>query len=175
MNLLWNNVDKMLYIDVILIQCYSGWRPQELGLLKRDRVDLEKWVFTGGMKTDAGINRLVPIHPKIRHLIKRKYDEAMSIGSNYLINCVDSQRKNDTKLTYDKYRHRFEGIRDTLKLNPDHRAHDPRKQFISMAENYKVDDYAIKYIVGHAINDVTERVYTDRTVEWLKNEIEKIQ
>lgn len=30
-------------------------------------------------------------------------------------------------------------------------------------------------IVGHAIKDITERVYTDRDLKWLRNEIEKIK
>lgn len=175
MEILWTNVDKIPYVDVILIQCYSGWRPQELGLIELNRVDLNNWVFAGGMKTDAGMNRLVPIHSKIRPLIKKRYEEAININSKYLINCTDSQRKNDIKMTYDKYRHRFRSIRDKLNLNPEHRAHDPRKQFITMAKRYNLDEYAIKYIAGHRISDITEKIYTDRTVQWLKDEMEKIE
>lgn len=175
MEILWKNVDKIPYVDVILIQCYSGWRPQELGLIELNRVDLNNWVFAGGMKTDAGMNRLVPIHSKIRPLIKKRYEEAININSKYLINCTDSQRKNDIKMTYDKYRHRFRSIRDKLNLNPEHRAHDPRKQFITMAKRYNLDEYAIKYIAGHRISDITEKIYTDRTVQWLKDEMEKIE
>lgn len=174
MEILWANVDKVLYVDVVLIQCYSGWRPQELGLIEMDRVDLDNWEFTGGIKTDAGIDRLVPIHPRIRELVKQKYDEAIRLGSDYLINCIDSQRKNDIKMTYDKYNYRFERIRDTLKLNPEHRPHDPRKHFSTMAKKYKVDEYALKYMIGHKIEDITEKVYTQRDVNWLKEEIEKI-
>ena len=44
-----------------------------------------------------------------------------------------------------------------------------------MAKKYGVDEYAIKYIVGHAIPDITERVYTKRENSWLSAEIEKIQ
>lgn len=175
MEILWKNVDKIPYVDVILIQCYSGWRPQELGLIELNRVDLNNWVFAGGMKTDAGMNRLVPIHSKIRPLIKKRYEEAININSKYLINCTDSQRKNDIKMTYDKYRHRFRSIRDKLNLNPEHRAHDPRKQFITMAKRYNLDEYAIKYIASHRISDITEKIYTDRTVQWLKDEMEKIE
>ena len=127
------------------------------------------------MKTDAGMNSLVPIHSKIRPLIKKRYEEAININSKYLINCTDSQRKNDIKMTYDKYRHRFRSIRDKLNLNPEHRAHDPRKQFITMAKRYNLDEYAIKYIAGHRISDITEKIYTDRTVQWLKDEMEKIE
>lgn len=47
--------------------------------------------------------------------------------------------------------------------------------FVTMAKKYGVDEYAIKYIVGHVINDITEKVYTKREIEWLKTEIEKIK
>ncbi len=139
-----------------------------------DRVDLDNWKFTGGIKTDAGIDRLVPIHPRIRELVKQKYDEAIRFGSDYLINCIDSQRKNDIKMTYDKYDYRFERIRDTLNLNPEHRPHDPRKYFSTMAKKYKVDEYALKYMIGYKIEDITKKVYTQRDANWLKEEIEKI-
>lgn len=43
-----------------------------------------------------------------------------------------------------------------------------------MAKKYDVDEYAIKYIVGHAINDITEKVYTEREISWLASELEKI-
>lgn len=44
-----------------------------------------------------------------------------------------------------------------------------------MAKKSKIDEYAIKYIVGHTIDDLTESVYTERDIDWLKEEIEKIK
>lgn len=38
-----------------------------------------------------------------------------------------------------------------------------------------VDEYAIKYMVGHTVSDITESVYTDRDVEWLADELRKVQ
>lgn len=70
---------------------------------------------------------------------------------------------------------RFGMIRDELNLNPEHRPHDGRKHFVTMAKKYGVDEYAIKYMVGHKISDITEKVYTQREFEWLKDEIEKIK
>lgn len=176
MNILWNCVDIKQYVDVIIIQCYSGWRPQELGLLRLENINLKDWTFMGGMKTDAGTNRVVPIHSKIRHLITQRYKEAESLGSEYLINCTDtSTHRSNLMFTYDKYQKRFNKIRDELKLNSQHRAHDGRMQFVTMAKKYGVDEYAIKYIVGHCIPDITERVYTKREIDWLKEEIEKIK
>ncbi len=175
MELLWQHIDDKRFVDVLLIQCYSGWRPQELGLIELANVDLEKGIFSGGMKTDSGI-RTVPIHSRVKSLVKRKYKEAQELGSYYLFNYVDenSNRKN-IKLTYNRYMRAFERIRDELNLNSDHRPHDGRKHFVTAAKKYGVDEYAIKYMVGHKISDITEKVYTDREFDWLKEEIEKIK
>lgn len=176
MDLLWQHADDKILVDVILIQCYSGWRPQEIGLLELANVDFENGVFSGGMKTDAGTDRVVPIHPKIRHLVERKYKEAQELGSPYLLNYVNpNSRRKNTALTYARYQKGFSMIRDELKLNPAHRPHDGRKHFVTMAKKYGVDEYAIKYMVGHKISDITEKVYTQREFEWLKQEMEKIK
>ena len=89
-----------------------------------------------------------------------------------LLNNVNDR---DRLLTYDKYKYRFGQIVEHLRLNPKHKAHDGRKHFVTIAKKYNVDEYAIKYMVGHSIMDITERVYTDRTIDWLKCEIEKIK
>ena len=39
----------------------------------------------------------------------------------------------------------------------------------------KVDEYALKYMMGHKINDITEATYTKRKPEWLMAEIMKIK
>lgn len=176
MDKLWAALGQVNYVDVLLIQCYSGWRPQELGLIELENVKLDEKIMIGGMKTDAGTNRVVPIHSKIFPLVEARYNEAVTIGSPFLINCVDSYtRRGNLKMTYEKYRQRFIKIINRLNLNPEHRAHDPRKQFVTMAKDAGVDEYAIKYIVGHTIDDITEKVYTQRTNQWLKDEIEKIK
>ena len=177
MDLLWANISNKQGIDILLIQCYSGWRPQELGLLELKDVDLENWTFRGGMKTDAGENRVVPIHSRIQDLVLRKYQEAEALGSPYLLNWADPNNRNrkNLKLTYARYQKAFERIRDELKLNPNHRPHDGRTHFVTMAKRYGVDEYAIKYMVGHKISDITEKVYTRREFAWLREEIEKIK
>lgn len=53
---------------MILVGIYSGWRPQELATLKTADIDLDVNTMKGGMKTDAGKNRIVPIHPIIEKL-----------------------------------------------------------------------------------------------------------
>lgn len=175
MGRLWSHVNDKQFVDIILIQCYSGWRPQELGLLELKNVDLKNWTFQGGIKTDAGIDRVVPIHSKIQPLVERRYKEAEKLGSRYLFNCAGNRSGKPVMMTYQRYQKGFAMIREELSLNPDHRPHDGRKHFVTMAKKYGVDEYAIKYMVGHKISDITEKVYTKREFEWLKEEIEKIR
>lgn len=174
-SILWKNLE-IPYVDVVLIQCYGGWRPQELGLIRTENVHLEEGYMIGGMKTEAGTNRLVPIHPKIKELVEKKYNEAIASGSEYLITCFDGQtHTNSTFFTYDKYQKRFKKICMLLGLKSSHKAHDGRKHFITQAKKYNVDEYAIKYIVGHKIDDLTEKVYTERDNSWLIEEMKKIK
>lgn len=171
---MWNNLDKDIrHLDVLLIQCYGGWRPQELGLIKLSDVHLEEGYIIGGIKTDAGKQRLVPIHPKIKPLIEKRYNEAVELNSEYLIN--QQGRSKAETFSYTAYLYAFKNIIEELELDPTHLPHDGRKHFVSLAKKYNVDEYAIKYIVGHSIKDITERVYTDRETSWLISEMEKIK
>ena len=170
---LWDNVGKVKYVDWILIQCYMGWRPQELATLQLSEVNLTDWYMQAGMKTESGKQRIVPIHTKIRDLVKQNYDIAVSLGSPYLFN-DKGQLNGSYKLTYDKYAHRFKKAIEQLNLNPEHRPHDPRNTFITRAKKAGVDEYALKEMAGHKILDITESVYTLRDLEWLRSDIEKI-
>ena len=175
MKVLWENVGKVQFVDWILMQCYMGWRPQELATLRLDEINLEQWYMQAGMKTPAGKQRIVPIHTKVRDLLKKNYDFALSIGSEYLLNDKGQTYAGSWKLTYDKYSNRFAKVIAQLQLNPKHRAHDPRITFITRCKKAGVDEYALKEMVGHSIQDITESVYTVRDVEWLRNDIEKMQ
>lgn len=167
---LWENVESVPYADVVLIQCYMGWRPQELCLLRLADVNLEKGFIVGGMKTEAGKMRTVPIHDKVRPLIEQRYKEALLHKKDFLLNCLDS---GNGVMTYAKYRTRFHAVMKKLGIKG-HQPHDPRKTFITMCKRAGVDEYAIKHMVGHTINDITESVYTERDLEWLARELAKI-
>lgn len=168
--LLWDNLDNIAFADMILIGIYSGWRPQELAILKVADIDIKVGTMLGGLKTDAGKNRIVPIHPLIRPLIENRMKEATSMQSEFLFNDANGQQ--GTYMTYDKYRKRFEKVMKYLKLT--HRPHETRHTFITKAKACNVDEYILKLIVGHAIDDITEKVYTHRTIDQLRAEMEKI-
>lgn len=165
-SILWDNL-SFPFVDMVLIGIYSGWRPQELAILKTADIDFENNTMFGGIKTDAGKNRYVPIHPKILQLVKNNYSK----DNKYLFN--DENGQQGQYMTYDKYRKRFNKVME--KLNMKHRPHETRHTFITMAKNYDVDEYILKLIVGHAIEDITEKVYTHRTMDQLQKEINKIK
>lgn len=163
---LWDNIG-FPYVDMVLIGIYSGWRPSELAMLKTMDIDFENGTMFGGIKTDAGKNRYVPIHSKILPLIKARYDPT----NLTLFTAEDSPTGND--MTYDKYIQRFKEIMEYLGMN--HHPHETRHTFITRAKLAGMDEYSLKLIVGHQIGDVTERVYTHRTFDSLRQEIEKIE
>ena len=168
LKLLWK-YQSIPYVCYILLQCYTGFRPQELCKLKREDINWNKLEIVGGMKTDAGIDRIVPIHHGIKPLLKKIEQLSESLGSEYLCPSLDG-----TEMTYDKYNKRFHRAMGEIGITERHRPHDPRKTFITLAKAAEVNDYAIKQIVGHAISDLTEKVYTERDPKWLHSEIEKI-
>lgn len=167
MKVLWNNKNDKT-VSMILIQCYMGWRPRELCELKLENITQEKDYIIGGLKTKAGKKRRVYVLPAIQNLINYWYNLAVYSNCDYLFT------NKGKPFIYDTYRWQFKSTMKKLELNANHRPHDPRKHFITMAKNANVNEYAIKKIVGHEINDITERIYTDRDPDWIKHEMLKI-
>ena len=165
---LWKN-EKDMFTRWILIQCYTGMRPGELCLIRLENINLKEHYMIGGIKTKAGIDRTIPIHDSIRPLLEAQIAESRSRSSEYLLS-----EDGLLKISYDVYKKRFYSVRDKYQLNPEHTPHDCRKFFISQAKKYQLDEYALKRIVGHAIGDLTENVYTVRESDWLYSEISKI-
>lgn len=174
MDLLWKASETDKYACMVLILCYSGMRPSELCEMRRKNIDLVNDTMIGGMKTEAGRDRVIPIHHRIKHFIELFCQESESYSSEYLINRLDSMTKRGTQMRYESLKYRFDILMKSLEINPAHNPHDCRKHFITMAKKYELDEYAIKRIVGHQIDDLTERIYTERSNTWLKSEIEKI-
>lgn len=159
LKILWNNADDP-EVQLILIMCYSGWRIGEVSKLS---IDLEEKYYQGGIKTKAGKDRIVPIHPAIYSFVRSK---------------MESQGK---LLTYTQKHHRdklFYPTLERLKItgNPKHTPHDCRHTFSALCEKYGVRENDRKRMLGHSFgNDVTNAVYGHRTLEELREEIEKIK
>lgn len=44
-----------------------------------------------------------------------------------------------------------------------------------VSEKANINEYTLKRLVGNYISDITENVYTDRPISWIREEIEKIK
>lgn len=175
MDKLWKSVDFVPFADMIVYACYSGWRPGELVKLRIKDVDLENGFIKGGIKTTAGKNRLVPIHPLVKSIVEKYYNEAIEVGSEYLFN--DTSKKMGIGLSYDQYLTRFNNAIKLLKFRSEITPHYTRHTFITKAKsrNVNINDNILKLIVGHDIGDLTEHVYTHRELQDLKEEMELIK
>lgn len=132
---------------MLLVMCFSGWR---IGEVKDLVVDMANKSFTGGSKTAAGKNRIVPIHSGI-------------------LPYVDSLPKYEIRKMQRLVNRTFKD------LKMDHTAHDCRHTFSALCERYGVREADRKRMLGHKVGDITNDTYGHRTLEDLRTEIEKIQ
>ena len=167
---LWDDIE-FGYTRMVLINIYSGWRPEELLELSKDDINLEQMTMTGGMKTDAGFNRTIPIHPKIADLVIYYYNK--SSGSLLF---YDYDGSKPSTMTYDKYRGRFKKILARHGWQDVYSPSCPRHTFSTRAKEARMDDLARKKIMGNEISDVTDKHYTHLNMqEFLMTEITKIK
>lgn len=171
--LLWGSLEELPFVDMLLVGIYGSWRPQELCLLKIENVDLEGNCITGGMKTEAGTNRKVPIHPLIKPLIEKRYNQALKYGSEWLFN--DRFSQTGYHVSYDKFRHKFETIMAELGIN-NRTGHCLRVTFITKCYQAAIPEHIIKRIVGHSLKgNVTDDVYNRVSFQDLYDAICKIK
>lgn len=132
--------------DCTLILLYTGWRVSELLTMTADNIDLNRRILKGGVKTKAGKDRVVPIHPRIYDLVAA----SMPFGISYRI------------------------IRDWMQKYTGHTCHDTRHTFISELQSRGADEICIERLVGHASKSITDKVYTHKDIAELRAAVELI-
>ncbi len=152
----WQILDEP-YADTILILLYSGLRIGELLTLKTEKVQLQERYLQGGIKTTAGRDRIVPIHPRIYEIIKKRFNEE----NEYLISWKNKKMpKSQYYLIWNKLME---------KLNFNHTPHECRHTFRSRLDTAGANKVCIDLMMGHKSKEVGERVYTHKTLEELAN------
>src|SRR5690606_31202954 len=63
-----------IWAGTVMILLYTGMRVGELVSLTPFQVDPDAWVITGGIKTDAGRDRKMPIHSRILPYVRYWYE-----------------------------------------------------------------------------------------------------
>lgn len=153
--------DDLPYADTVLILLYTGFRLQEFLNICRCDVDLTKWTITGGLKTDAGKNRVVPIHPKIRKYVKARCDACENPFGRL------------TNITKSCYRTHFDELMQRLDIR-DKTPHCTRHTFATIMGREGVDALAITQILGHSNYNFTVKNYTHTDVDYLTEQLKKV-
>ena len=145
-SILWDNDSH-----IVLTMIYTGVRATEL--LSIQSIDIDDQIMIGGSKTAAGRNRMIPIHDRLLPFIQSSINPGPKTFQTF----------------YNKI-----WIPEMTRLNMDHRPHDTRHTCASLMEKYGVPLLHRKLILGHAIKDFTENVYTHVDADTLKKDINLI-
>ena len=155
---------------ILLIYIYTGCRKSELMSIDRSNIHIDdhcdddgtemyiSYLVTGS-KTEAGKNRIIPIHEDIKKYV---IDELLKDG----------------KRLVDYKRNAFEQkiiLKLNEELNMKHTMHDTRKTFATLCQMNHIDIYIRKKVLGHKMNDITFDIYTNESKNILYKEINKIK
>ncbi|MBR6849688.1 MAG: integrase [Lachnospiraceae bacterium] len=143
--------------QIILVMCYSGFR---ISAFRSLAVNLQPdWYFQGGIKTQAGKDRIVPIHSGIQQIVTGLMDKYGCLIPHPTV-----------------VGHHMHTYLPSIGIQTDHTPHDCRHTFSYLCEKYDVPENDRKRLLGHSFRrDITNSVYGHRTVEQLRESIEKIQ
>lgn len=174
---LWDALGTVNNVDIILIYIYTGMRPGELLDVLSEDVHLEEKYLIGGSKTEAGIDRIIPLHDAIIPFVKyhleknRKYLITNKYGNPY------------TRAVY--HISNWKTVMQQMQMN--HAPHDCRYTFAALADQVGMNEICKKIIMGHSIanktgtafktggtSDVTMDVYTEKTLPQLLAEVNKL-
>lgn len=153
------------WADVVAIMLYTGFRVGELLTVKKADVDLTAGIIKGGLKTEAGRDRIVPIHPRIAEYVRRRVESAKS----YLI------EKDGLPIRQQYFRRScYYPLLDQLQIDRAKTPHKTRHTFVSMLDAATTDKRAMAEITGHTDPNFTEKVYSHPDAERLKKVMSEI-
>ena len=140
--------------DIPLILLYTGMRASELINLKaRDVNRKQRTIKITSAKTKSGI-RTIPIHDRIWPIIERR------LNTIYVIQ--ECRAYSSLSREFDK----------AMKaINAKHTTHDCRHTFATRLDNEGANYNAKRLLLGHASGNVTDGVYTHKSLGQLRKSI----
>ena len=163
---MWDNLDSVEYADYLLCMCYTGFRIGEFLSLTPFQYDRENHTLKGGNKTEAGKNRIVPVHPKIIPLVEK----ALARGG-VTIFC----RKDGRAFTPDNFRKDvWPNLLKSLNLNESFTPHATRHTCATMLSAAGSRPEDIAKIMGHVDYEITTDVYINQEISTLRKAIELV-
>jgi integrase len=149
---------------IILIQIYTGCRIEELLQLEKSSVNLPEQYAIGGLKTDAGTDRIIPFHDRIVPLVESFYNQDRS----FLFANTKGQR-----LKYIPFYRLFNLRMEEWSMK--HTSHDARRTAATRLHVADVPYSIIQQILGHASRDVTGKHYIKKSAAHLVKYVNKVK
>lgn len=138
-----------------LVLSYTGLRPSELLKIRTKDVHISDRYMHGGLKTQAGKDRDIPIAEKIMPFIQSWFNPA----NEYLVT-----NKKGKAMSYYTLRSIWENSPIMQSLPTPHLMGDGRHTCASLLAKAKVDLLLRQRILGHRPKNITEDVYTHNTI-----------
>lgn len=162
-------VGTVPYADYIFTMCYLNFRVSEFLELTADDYHISDSgipVFIGGKKTEAGTDRLVPIHPKIQGIVKECIDR-----HGETVFCDEDGQA----LTPDHFRkYCFYPAIEQLGFPSDLTPHSCRRTFSTRMSAAGARQEDIIALMGHTNFDVDINHYINQETETLYSAIIKM-
>lgn len=155
-NRLWR-LESPLH-DIPLILLYTGMRASELiNLRSRDVNRKQRTMRITSAKTKSGI-RTIPIHDRIWAIIERR------LNTMYVV---------QECRTYSSLSREFDKAMKAI--NSKHTTHDCRHTFATRLDNEGANYNAKRLLLGHASGNVTDGVYTHKSLGQLRKAIKLLK
>ncbi|MCD8025774.1 MAG: site-specific integrase [Clostridiales bacterium] len=156
-------------MDYIYAMCYLNFRVSEfLELTSDDYIITDEGIpiLTGGKKTAAGKNRIVPIHPKIQLIVKSCAEQ-----NGETIFC----RKDGKSMNKDYFRkYCFYPAMDAIGLDHTYTPHSCRRTFSTRMSAAGARQEDIIALMGHTDFDVDVEHYILQEVKTLYGAVKKM-
>ena len=150
------------WATLVIMMCYAGPRPSEfIAVTKADVKLRHRYFIIRESKTEAGKNRAVPISKKTLPY----FEDWMQKPGKTLIT-----DETGNKITYHKLLRRFDKVMKEARCK--HKPHECRHTCATWLDNKNANKLAIKRILGHATQDITDGVYTHKDLRQLKKAID---
>lgn len=150
------------YVDYILCMCYLSFRVTEfISLTKEQYFVTDDGIpyFVGGMKTSAGRDRKVPIHPRIQHIVEQCLERD---GETIFCNKDDGKA-----FSYTRFRYRFDKNMDYLGFGRVYTPHSCRRTFSTRLSASGANEANLIALMGHTSVDIDYKHYINQEINTL--------
>lgn len=160
------------YAEYVYVLIYTGFRPAELFSITKD--NYRDGILYGGIKTEAGKNRAVPISPKVLPIIH----ERVTTCHGFLF-----PRENGEQMTVAYFRdYCFYPVLAAAGIQPIPTAEHPayytpyscRHTFANLLKEVQGSDVDKAKLIGHASYDTTKKMYQSAELEAMRRIIEEL-